>query len=135
MDEFRKVALMVFYDTERRILLQDRRDISKFGEEWGFFGGRLEGSETLEEGVTREVGEELTYDIQKNEYRYVGYVAIKFGGVSERHFFVSPLEDKEIRFSQKEGQGRRLYTISEARTLKMMPGDDQCLDLLEKALV
>lgn len=30
----RRKALMIFYDRERRILLQDRRDISKLGEEW-----------------------------------------------------------------------------------------------------
>ena len=37
----RTVALIIFYDENKKILLQDRKTISKWGEEWGFFGGGL----------------------------------------------------------------------------------------------
>ena len=48
----RKVALIVFYDKENKILLQDRRKISKRGEEWGFFGGGIEEGETPKQADT-----------------------------------------------------------------------------------
>ena len=55
----RRVSTIFFYDKEVRILFQDRRDISKFGEEWGFFGGSIEGEETPRQAVIREIREEL----------------------------------------------------------------------------
>lgn len=45
----RNVALIIFYDENKRILLQDRLNISKYGEEWGFFGGEIKEGETPEE--------------------------------------------------------------------------------------
>ena len=42
----RRVAVIIFYDEKKRILLQDRRGISKFGEEWAIFGGSAEEDET-----------------------------------------------------------------------------------------
>jgi hypothetical protein len=41
--KIRKVALIIFYDDKKRILLQDRRGISRLGEEWGYFGGGFRG--------------------------------------------------------------------------------------------
>jgi mutator protein MutT len=52
------VALIFFYKDDK-ILVQDRRNMSKFGEEWGFFGGRIEAGETPEQSVVRETKEEL----------------------------------------------------------------------------
>ncbi len=57
--KIRDVALIIFYDKEKRILLQNRKGISKVGEEWGFFGGHIEKEETPEKALTREVKEEL----------------------------------------------------------------------------
>src|SRR3989338_7860445 len=61
--DVKEYAVIVFCDKEKRILLQDRKGISKYGEEWGFFGGKLEGSETPEAGIIRETKEELDYDL------------------------------------------------------------------------
>ena len=35
------ITTIVFYNEDKKILFQDRRDRSKYGEEWGFFGGLL----------------------------------------------------------------------------------------------
>jgi 8-oxo-dGTP diphosphatase len=58
----RNVALIIFYDKDKRILLQDRRGISKLGAEWGFFGGEIENDETPEQAVVRETKEELCFE-------------------------------------------------------------------------
>jgi len=61
----RRVALIVFYDDEKRILLQYRKGInSKFCEEWGYFGGGIENGETPEQAVIRETKEELDFDLE-----------------------------------------------------------------------
>ena len=39
----RNVAVVIFYDGDGKILLQDRKSISSSGEEWGLFGGGIEG--------------------------------------------------------------------------------------------
>ncbi len=64
----REVATVVFYDRQNRILLQGRRNISKFGEEWGFFGGSVEVGESPRETVIREVREELEYKMDNPEF-------------------------------------------------------------------
>ena len=43
----RKVSVILFHDKEGNILLQDRRSTSKHGEEFGFFGGKIEEGEKV----------------------------------------------------------------------------------------
>ena len=55
---YRKVALIIFYDKEGKILLQNRSGISKHGEKWGYFGGKIEANETAEELLIRFILQE-----------------------------------------------------------------------------
>lgn len=55
----KQVAVVLFYNPEGFILLQDRRKISKWGEEYGFFGGTVEAGETPKQTIRRELREEL----------------------------------------------------------------------------
>lgn len=129
----RHVALIIFYDEQGRILLQDRRNRSKHGEEWGFFGGKIESGETPEQALIRETKEELTYSI--NDYKLVGTVEYVFsGGNVECFLYIAPLGDKQEHFELKEGKGMQLFTFDEARKLKMVSGDKIILDRLEKEI-
>ncbi|MFH1173729.1 MAG: NUDIX domain-containing protein [archaeon] len=67
------MSILCFYDKEGKILLQGRKNISKWGAEWGFFGGKIEEGETPEQAIVREICEELSYTIR--ERRYVGNVS------------------------------------------------------------
>lgn len=60
-----RVSLILPYDNKMNILFQDRRKISKRGEEYGFFGGHLEAGETAEQALEREIKEELNLDGKK----------------------------------------------------------------------
>ena len=127
------VALIVFYNLEKKILLQDRRKISKVGEEWGFFGGGIKNNETPEQAVVRETGEELGYELIN--FEYLG----NFKNTIERYMidreiFISSLEDKLSKFTLYEGEKMQLFTILEAKKLKMVPGDEGALNLVEKYL-
>ena len=130
----RRVALIVFYDDQRRILLQDREGISKFGEEWGYFGGEIEEGETPEQAVIRETKEELNYDLK--DYRFIGIFTNQLTDdlTIERHVFISPLEDKLDSFQQIEGSRMQLFTLEQAKKAKSVRGDDLVLKELERIL-
>lgn len=130
----RKVALIVFYDENKRILLQHRVSISKRGEEWGFFGGGIEAGETPEQTVIRETEEELGYKLVNFEYIGNYKNTLEDGYTIDRHIFVSPLEDKISKFAQNEGEKMQLFTIEEAKKLKMISGDYEALDMVAKYL-
>ena len=135
--EVRKVSLIVFYNENKEILLQDRTNMSKVGEEWGFFGGKIEKGETPEEAVIRETKEELSYDLQKNEFEFIGKIEFElreFNLYIIQYIFISPLKNKKESFIQCEGDSMGLSSLSKARTLKMVGCDTQTLELLEKTI-
>jgi len=125
------VSLIIFYK-DNKILLQDRRNMSKFGEEWGFFGGRIEQSETPEQAVIRETKEELSYDLKK--FRFVTQT---YGKVKDVNFscyvYIAPLTTIED-FQQKEGQAMALFTEQEALKLKMNQPDYEIIKEVFKFL-
>jgi mutator protein MutT len=141
----RYVALIIFYDKDKRILLQDRRGISKLGSDWGFFGGEIEQGETPEQAVVRETKEELYFDLK--DYRYVGeygyeieeslkkkFTNFKFDAVSCK-VFIAPLKDNLSKFKLKEGKKMRMFTLEEAEKLKMVSeGDIEIIRRLKKIL-
>ena len=129
----RNVALIIFYDKNKRILLQDRRGISRFGEEWGFFGGGIEKGESAEQAVIRETKEELDFDLK--EYKYIGDNNFKVNDLLVKcKIFISPLKSIS-EFKQKEGKKMKLFSFEEAKRLKMVSqGDIKTLEVLNKAL-
>lgn len=131
----RNVALIIFYDNKGRILLQDRRGISSFGAEWGFFGGAIEKGETPEQAVVRETREELSFDLK--EYKYVLKYSYKIESINtlvKLNVFISPLKNISD-FKQKEGARMKLFTLEEAEKLKMVSeGDIEMIRRLKKIL-
>lgn len=132
MMKTRRAALIVFYNEDKRILLQDRKGISKLGEEWGYFGGGIEEGETPEQALIREVKEELDLDIE--DYKFIGVFAnqVDKSKIIERHAFIAPLKDNLERFNQIEGDNMKMFTIEEAMKLKLVKGDDMILKKLKK---
>jgi len=130
----RKVALIVFYDKNNRILLQDRKKISKRGAEWGFFGGEIKERETPEEAVIRETEEELKYKLSNFEYIGNYKNTLDDAYIIDRYIFVFPLGDKLSKFVLNEREKMQLFSIEEAKKLKMVSGDYETLDIISKYL-
>ena len=127
---FRRVALIIFYDKQGRILLQNRKEISKYGEEWGYFGGGIEEGETPEQALIRETKEELNFDLKK--YTFIGIIKTEDQrGIIERHVFISPLPNMKL-FDQREGKSMQLFSLEEAKKVKSVFGDDQVIKKLEQ---
>ncbi|MCF7872541.1 NUDIX hydrolase [Candidatus Woesearchaeota archaeon] len=116
--EIKKKSLIVFFDDKKRILLQDRRNHSKFGENWGFFGGSLEREENFKDALVREVKEELDFDLDLSEVNFVDYMDFEIEGIRAINaMFVCPLGDKLKNFVVLEGSGAELFSIEDAKKL------------------
>ena len=112
----RDVSLIIFYKDDK-ILVQDRRNMNKWGEEYGFFGGSIEAGETPEEAVVRETREELSFELK--EFRFFGKFRHKFRDISlTEYVFVAPCPSFSA-FNQKEGQGMMFVSEDEGLKLKM----------------
>ena len=119
--DVKEYAVIVFCDKEKRILLQDRKGISKYGEEWGFFGGKLEGSETPEAGIIRETKEELDYDLASFKFfTRVQAPSASGRGMRVNQAFLAEFPGSE-KLRQLEGTGMRFFSVAEAKKLKMTP--------------
>lgn len=128
------VASIIFYTPDGRILLQERKGISRFDEEWAFFGGGIEEGESPEQAIIREVHEELNYDLKG--HHYLTHQTVVSNGPRKGvivHYFIARVHDLS-RFTLKEGSAMKLFTIAEARKLNLIPGGLEALDMIEKVL-
>jgi len=129
----RDVSTIVFYTTKKEVLMQDRKGISKYGEEWSFFGGGIEEGETPREAIIRETKEELNYNL--NELEEIGNCHFKNEKIEcTRHVFIAPLKNELQKMSVLEGKQGKLFSITEAKKLKLIPGEEQVIELVEKTL-
>ncbi len=124
----KSIALAVIHDGKGNILMQNRKTMSKFGEEYGYFGGGIEEGETPEEAVRREIKEELDFDLK--EIRYLGkYVSIgekirePLGEVEITwEVFVSKITKEEYEtMTCLEGDGMGWIAMDKIVNLKMAP--------------
>lgn len=130
----RHLALMVFVDEENKVLLQDRRNMSKYGEDWGYFGGKIEDPDA-ETAIAREICEELDGFVI-HDYDFLGkYLTIGHDPrIDEdvkviQHVFVQRVTKEEIEsMVVLEGAGKERFTIDEALALNMYPLDPQILE-------
>lgn len=124
------VAIVAFYDSHNKILLQDRRGIPKAGGEWGFFGGHIEPGEKPEAALVREVKEELDFDLKEFKF-FKKYLATFAGEELVQWVYTARFPGFE-NLEQHEGAGMKLFTISEIKKLKILPIDHPIIDELEK---
>lgn len=131
----RRVVVVVFYDEKGNVLLQNRKRISKRGEEWGFYGGGIEKGETFEATFKRELKEELGY--QTNDFKYIGDCANKLddGYIVDRKVFITKIPENISELKDGEGDGYKTFSINKAKKLKLVPGDTKVLDMLEDYLI
>lgn len=136
----RTIALVVPYTKSGKILLQKRSSISKWGEEWSFWGGGVEKGETSQQAARREIKEELDFDIGR-----LTYVGRKKGVLRNTHtrqdweltddIYVTEVIEDKAQFTVHEGDGLGFFTMAQARKLMMAPKmDNVILDTVERYL-
>ena len=113
--------------------------MSKWGEEWSFWGGGQELNESIEEAARREIKEELHFDLE--ELKYLGKLSkiqkrIKepFDDVELTYeIFMSQVDDDLSQFTVDEGDGMDFFSMNDARNLTMAPEiDSKTLDMIEE---
>ena len=124
----RKVSTIIFYD-DKKILIQDRRKISKWGEEYGFFGGKIEEGETPEEALKREMKEELNLNIEnyalfKHKKRLIPEINMEV----DIHLFIAQCL---ILIKYQSMRGLALMSFEDSFKLKMLSGDVELIEELQ----
>jgi len=128
----RKVATILF-NTNGTILIQDRKTHSKHGEEYGFFGGKIEEDETPEQALKRELKEELNINIKDFKlFKHYSQLIPEINRDVERWMYLSPIPDlKKLKVS--EGK-LALMKFIDSFKLKMIPGDIELLKEIYESL-
>jgi len=107
----RNSAGIIIENNEGKLLLQLRDDkVKKFPNCWVLLGGALEGDETPEEAVKREIKEEIGIEIENLKY----FKNFNYEYITQSFFYkkmnldlgkIDLKEGKEIKFFSKEDIG------------------------------
>lgn len=116
-----RVSVILFYNSNGEILLQDRRNKSKWGEEYGFFGGVALDGESSDDALRRELFEELelkdfNFDLFKRYVHRADGVSAGF----ERSVYIADMPDIS-KLVCHEGK-MEVRTFQDSFGLKMIPG-------------
>lgn len=114
-----KVAIFTLINGEGEILLQHRdKNMARFPNLWGLFGGMVEDGEDIEIAVRREAKEEIGIDL--GELKFCGK---HLSEGYELHFFVGKLEVSvgRLKENQTEGDDLGMFSRDKLESLKMTP--------------
>ena len=120
------VSAKAFIYRDSHFLLQHRdRDPTIFyPDHWGLFGGSIDAGETPEQGLLRELEEELNWSAGRGIYLYPWYP----GDGSVVHLFLMDLDVPFAELELHEGIEMRLVGAEAMRVLKLAPEVEQNLD-------
>ncbi len=108
---------IILTNTENKVLLQLRdKDHSHTGC-WSLFGWHIDGDETPEEALLREVKEEINYTIKKYEFIKEVYVE-EFGQV---YFFHGTIDVWLDQLTLLEWDDFRFFAYEELAALQLSP--------------
>ncbi|MFA5020357.1 MAG: NUDIX hydrolase [Candidatus Pacearchaeota archaeon] len=122
----KSISLVLFYDCKGNILIQDRRENSKFGEDYNLFGGKILEGETPDEAIIREVKEELGYNLKQFRlFNYVSKYVACLDTQLERFVFLALMPSLD-EFKCVDGRAE-IIRIEDSFDLKLIPGNEGLL--------
>lgn len=131
----RTVAVVIFYDENGKVLLQNRKSISKAGEEWGLFGGGIEKGENPSMALERELEEEVSGLPQNVSFEKICEEhVIYFNRLTKRFhelykfIFASELPIG-LKLKVNEGDGACWFNSEDAIHTNMIPGNSEAIKL------
>lgn len=126
----RNVAVLALYNDKKEILLQHRSvDASRLPNYWAFFGGGIEVGETPEQALTREILEELEYDVATPQLVYTQKFDYK-GVENTKYVFVEKYDSKK-KLVQHEGQGMGWWKSENLNKLLIVDHDQAALSKIK----
>ncbi len=114
----RDVAVIILYDSKKRILLQSKKE-----NQWQYFGGGIQNGESPENAVKREAIEELGYNLRDSKL----IAKIPMRGRYEGHMdvFVEKYDGSKINLM--EGKKLRWFDQKQTDKLNMSEHDKEAL--------
>lgn len=129
------VACALLIDTQGHICIQKRDGISKYGEEWSFFGWKIENDETPYQALVREMSEEIGLDITSWEIASLWVVQhdlVDFDIRYFRHLFAIHMPADILTLSDHEGAGAFSFRIQDIPSLKFNTSTIEEITTLKK---
>jgi 8-oxo-dGTP diphosphatase len=116
--ELHVVAIAILYRSGQFLMqLRDDNPQILYPGHWAFFGGHLDPGETAEQGIVRELQEEIGYDCPDLRFFQQMSEPLRGGreGWVERNVFFGPLVVETDRLSLNEGMDLKLVSPEEIR--------------------
>jgi 8-oxo-dGTP pyrophosphatase MutT (NUDIX family) len=103
-----------------KLLIQDRKDISKYWEEWSFFWWGLEKWEDSKQALIREINEELWFDIESWDIKYLWEIVhfTNFWLEYHRHLYWINIPKNITAFDDKEWSWAYFFDLEDVKKLK-----------------
>ncbi len=128
----RNVALFILYTSSGRILLQHRTpDAPRLPNYWAFFGGGIEPGEGPSDALTREVIEELSYQVQDPQF-LMTQIFREGEDENTKYVFVERYEDQPLELG--EGQAMGWFFPDETYDLQMVDHDRAIVERVRQYL-
>jgi len=103
-----------------KLLLQDRKDISKYWEEWSFFWWWLEHWEDSKQALIREMNEELWFNIESWDIKYLWEIVhfTDFWVEYHRYLYWINIPENITEIDDKEWSWAYFFDLEEVKKLK-----------------
>jgi 8-oxo-dGTP diphosphatase len=120
-----------FCEHNSKIILLHRHAGKLQGLKWGVPAGKIEGNETPEDAVLRELQEETGILLKKDKIKYFGKVYVRYPEYDFiYHIFHAELHEKaEVKIRASEHLGFTWITPKEALYLQLVPDLYDCIRL------
>lgn len=116
----KQVAHLLLFDRDARLViyLRDKKPGIPFPNHWDFFGGHLETGETPEEGLLREVEEELGLALSEWKY-FRTYVCTEGDAYANvKYIYWARIDRRAEELTLREGQRLAGIALGERRDIK-----------------
>jgi 8-oxo-dGTP pyrophosphatase MutT (NUDIX family) len=129
-----RTCLIIFYNSNKKLLLQERWHYQKNWEDWAFFGGWVEQWESPLEAFFREAKEELDLDMSNFDYKHLWefkaeYPEIDFKVI--RNLYLIKTDMKVEDFIVLEWIWARYFEFEEVKDLKFPSPQWPILDMIK----
>ena len=129
----RNVSILVLYNDQKEILLQHRsKEALRLPDYWAFFGGGIEGTETPEQALNREIIEELEYEAVSPKLIFTQKVVYK-EDENTKYVFVEKF-DQTKKLTLREGQGMDWWKFEDLDDLLIIDHDRIALSKVKEFL-
>ena len=116
----KKIAAVILENDKGEILLylRDSKPDIPFPHHWDLFGGHIEGNETPEQALIREVKEELDYDLE--EYKFYKKFECLEGDAypNIKYVYIGKIDKPVEELKLREGERLRFFSKEEILNVK-----------------